>query len=227
LGGCGDIEPVTARIVFVGTAALATIAAGALLYRWRTDESWYGISLGQPVEEVANVRVEPATSVYPAIGIVEPPPPPWSQVRLSVGRDGHRISSIAFTDLGAEIVECVAAPCPPARRLKPVAQTRAEGAQVKTDLMARMGEPTRHYGSGRQATFIWDFDDPGLACVDGRLQPRILAGDRSGQVQRVTLSLSDDEVDLEVATREFFAPVPGVLMPPAPPEPPRQPPPCP
>jgi hypothetical protein len=228
LSGCGDIGPVTARIVFLGTAALAVIAAAALLYTRPADESWFGISLGQPVEEVANVRFEPATAVYPAMGFVEPPPPPWSQVRLSVGRDGRRISSIAFTDLGAEIVECVFAPCPPGERLKPVAQTRAEGALVKTDMVARMGEPTSHYRSGGQTAFIWDFGDPGLACVDGRLQPRVLTGDRSGLVGRVSLTLSDDDVELEVASREYFEPVPGVFnVPTAPPSPPPPPPPCP
>jgi hypothetical protein len=227
LAGRGDIGPVTARLALLGTTALATIAAGLFLYARRTDESWYGISLGQKVEEVANVRVEPATTTYPEVGIVDPPPPPWSQIRLSAGRGTHRITDIEFTDLGREQWVCDVSPCPQAPRLKPVAQTRAEGARVKSDLMDRMGAPTSSYGSGNETTFIWDFGDPGLACVNGRLQPRILAGDRSGLVRRVTLGLSDDAVSLEVASREYFEPVPGVFAPPSPPEPPRPPPPCP
>lgn len=226
-----DDEEMTLRAVQLSTVAVVALGGAALL-AWslggRSDESWYGIPLGEPIESMAGVRFSPATRMYPASAVVEHPPAPWTEVHLSVSDRGHEVVGIQLFDPGVEMIACAATPCPPPPRVKPVAQTRAEGAQVRAGLVARMGEPTTGYVNGGESLLIWDFDRPGLTCVQGQLRPRILGGDAGHRVRLVTLRLSDDMVFLEVRGRAAFESAPGAIpVPTAPPPPGPPPPPCP
>jgi hypothetical protein len=208
------------------------VAAGLFvsLEKWQADEKWYGFAIGDSIDQVSGGHVTPRSPMQNfKTARVDKPPAPWSEASLATDPGSDTIHTIFLIDYGIEPIMCDAAPCPQ-HRLKPVETIRAEGERIRAELTQRMGVPTGIYGAGREATYVWDFEKPGLECRDRRLQHRVLAGDRTGTVGQVDLKVSDLDVTLTVTARSGLwrnrrdpngtPPAPSPPPPPAPPTPP-------